>query len=258
MDTVTSRDGTPIAFDLAGSGTPIVFVTGAFNDHTACAELAAALADDFTVLSYDRRARGASGDTPPYRIDREVDDLSALIDKVGGSAAVFGYSSGGVLALRAAADGAPITHLALFEAPFAYDGAARRADLPARLADLVGQGRPGDAVALFQTEGIGLPAEVVAQIRTSPMFAALAAIAQSTVYDATITTELALPSPAMTAVSTPTLVLNGAQTWPALRASAVSLAAALPAGRHVELPGGADHRIPTAATAAALRDFFRT
>jgi pimeloyl-ACP methyl ester carboxylesterase len=258
MDTVTSRDGTPIAFDLAGSGTPIVFVTGAFNDHTACAELTAALADDFTVLSYDRRARGASGDTPPYRIDREVDDLSALIDKVGGSAAVFGYSSGGVLALRAAADGAPITRLALFEAPFAYDGAVRRADLPARLADLVAQGRPGDAVALFQTEGIGLPAEVVAQIRTSPMFAALAAIAQSTVYDATITTELALPSPAMTAVSTPTLVLNGAQTWPALRASAVSLAAVLPAGRHVELPGGADHRIPTAATAAALRDFFRT
>jgi pimeloyl-ACP methyl ester carboxylesterase len=253
MDTVTSGDGTPIAFDLAGGGTPIVFATGAFNDHTTCADLASALAAEFTVITYDRRARGASGDTAPYSIDREVDDLAALVEKAGGSAAVFGFSSGAVLALRAAADGVPITHLALYEAPFAYDGSVRRDDLAARLTALICDGRPGDAVALFQTEGIGLPPEIVAQIRKLPMWPALVAIAQSTVYDATITTELALPTPAMLAVTAPTLVLDGEQTWPALRQSSVALAAAMPAARYVEVPGGANHQIPVQATAAELR-----
>jgi pimeloyl-ACP methyl ester carboxylesterase len=257
MDIVTSRDGTPIAYELAGGGTPIIFTTGAFNDHTTCAELAAELAADFTVITYDRRARGASGDTAPYTIGREVEDLSALIDVAGGSAAVFGFSSGAVLALRAAADGAAISHLALYEAPFAFDGAPRRADLPARLAALVAAGRPGDAVELFQTEAIGLPAEVIAQIRQSPMWPALEAMAQSTVYDATITTELALPTAAMSAVAVPALVLSGEQTWPGLRASSAALAAALPRARHLEVPGGENHGIPTAATATAMRELLK-
>jgi pimeloyl-ACP methyl ester carboxylesterase len=256
MDTLTSADGTPIAYELAGSGDPIIFASGAFNDHTTCAELAAALADDHTVLTYDRRARGVSGDTAPYAVDREVEDLSALIDRVGGSAAVFGYSSGAVLALRAAADGAKITHLALYEAPFAFDGPSRRADLPARLTALIEQGRPGDAVALFQTEGIGLPAGTVEQIRSSPIWPALEAIAQSTVYDATITTEMATPTPAMTAVTTPALVLNGAETWPRLRDWCSALAKSLPTARHEEVAGGANHGIPVAATAQALRAFL--
>ena len=202
MDTVTSADGTPIGYEKAGSGHPIVFVGGAFNDHTRTAPLAAALAGEFTVVGYDRRARGVSGDVRPYAVAREVEDLAAVMRAAGGAAAVFGFSSGGILALLAATE-LPITHLFLYEAPFAVPGTTRAGDLPARLDALVRDGRPGDAVALFQTEGIGLPAEMVAQIRQSPMWPALEAIAQSTVYDATITTEYATPTPAMAGSTCP-------------------------------------------------------
>ena len=253
MNKVSSRDGTPIAYVRSGVGLPLIFVVGAFNDHTRCGPLAGALSGDFTVITYDRRARGESGDTPPYAIGREVEDLAALIELAGGSAAVFGYSSGGVLALRAAADGLPITRLVLFEAPFT--GAT--SDLPGRLAALVEQGRPGDAVELFQTEGIGLPAPVVAQIKQSPMWPALEAMAQSTVYDATITTELATPTAAMAAVDVPALVLTVAGTWPVLRESAALLAKTLPQARAVEVAGAENHDIPLEATAAAIREFLR-
>jgi pimeloyl-ACP methyl ester carboxylesterase len=255
MDFVTSTDGTRIAYERSGTGRPIVFATGAFNDHTTCAPVAEQLSDDFTVVTYDRRARGQSGDTRPYAIDREVEDLAALIDLVGGSAAVFGYSSGALLAVYAAAQKVPITALALYEAPFAMD-AWRRTDLAERLDDLVQQGRGGDAVTLFQSEGIGLPPEVVAQIRQSPMFPALEAIAQSTVYDATITAEFAVAPPALASVTVPALVMNGAETWPGLAQAARALAAALPGGRYQEIPGGADHGIPVSATAAAVREFL--
>src|SRR4051812_22298875 len=177
MDMVTSRDGTQIAYESAGSGPAIVFASGAFNDHLTCAPVAAALADEFTVVTYDRRARGASGDTRPYAVGREGEDLAAVIGTTGDPAAGFGFSSGAVLALCAAAAGLEITHLFLYEAPFAFEGPARKDDLPARLQALIDGGEPGEAVSLFQAEGIGLPPPMVAQIRQSPIFAALAAIA---------------------------------------------------------------------------------
>jgi pimeloyl-ACP methyl ester carboxylesterase len=256
MDMVTSSDGTPIAYEKTGSGPAIIFATGAFNDHHTAVPLAAALADGFTVVTYDRRARGASGDTRPYAIDREVEDLAAVIGTTGGPAAVFGFSSGAVLALRAAADGLEITHLFLYEAPFAFDGPARKDDLPARLQALIDGGEPGAAVSLFQSEGIGLPPQMVAQIRQSPMFAALEAIAQSTVYDATLTTEHAVPSDAMAAVTTPTLVMTGAQTWPVLAAAASRLTEVLPNVSRIEVEGGENHGIPAEQAATAMRDFL--
>jgi pimeloyl-ACP methyl ester carboxylesterase len=257
MHTVTSRDGTSIAYERAGSGHPIIFATGAFNDHTTCAFLAKELEADHTVITYDRRARGQSGDTTPYAIEREVEDLAALIDEAGGAAAVFGFSSGGILALKAAADGLPITHLLLFEAPFRFDsGYGGPTDLPERLADLVAQGRRGDAVTLFQTEGIGLPPEMVAQIRQSPMFPALEAMAQSVVYDATLTDALAVPTAEMMAVTAPTLILYGAGTWPVLRDAAPTLADRLPKGQLHELADAHNHDIPAATTAAAIREFL--
>ncbi|GAB1640374.1 alpha/beta fold hydrolase [Krasilnikovia sp. MM14-A1259] len=262
METITSADGTTIAYRAVGAGPPLIVVAGAFHDHTVGDPLAAALAGDHTVVGYDRRARGRSGDTRPYAIDREVEDLAAVIDAAGGRAAVFGYSSGGVLALRAASAGpaaAGITHLALYEPPFLLAQAPPRpADLPARLDALVQQGRRGDAVALFQTEAIGLAPETVAQLRQSPMWTGLEALAQSVVYDATITTELAVPTPAMTAVRVPTVVLNGAATWPWLAQAAGALAASLPAARHTQVPGGENHGIPAEATAAVLRSFLAT
>ena len=251
MQMVTSADGTTIGYEKTGSGPAIVLAAGAFNDHTRLLPLAGALAGECTVISYDRRARGVSSDTRPYAIDREVEDLAAVLGVAGGPAAVFGYSSGAVLALYAATT-LPVTHLFLYEPPFATGGAGPAADLPARLDALVRDGRAGDAVALFQSEGIGLPPGVIAQLRQSPMWPALEAIAQSAVYDATITTELATPTPAMAAVRVPTLVLTGAGTWPALTAAAKRLGI----GRHVEVPGGADHDIPVPQTAALIRDFI--
>lgn len=256
MEFTTSADGTRIAYDRSGSGRPIVFATGAFNDHTTATPLAERLAGDFTVITYDRRARGRSGDTRPYAIDREIDDLAAVIDVAGGDAAVFGYSSGALLAVRAAAAKLPITSLVLYEAPFAIETWHQRTDLPERLDDLVRLGRPGDAVTLFQAEGIGLPPEVVAQIRQSPMFPALEAIAQSVVYDATITAAFATPDPGLMSVDVPALVLNGEQTWPRLAQAARSLAEALPRARYQQVPGGAEHGIPAGATADVMRIFL--
>lgn len=257
MQTLTSPDGTPIAYERAGHGPAIVFATGAFNDHTTCAELADLLAADHTVVTYDRRARGQSGDTAPYAIEREIEDLAALVDLVDGSAAVFGFSSGGNLALAAVAAGVPITHLALYEAPFALGTLpARPAGLPERLEALLAQGRPDDAVALFQTEGVGIPAAMVQQFRASPGWPSLVAIAQSTVYDATITSTLGVPTPAMAAVAVPTAVITGAETWPGLPESAAALAALLPHARHVVVPGGANHGIPAEATATVVRELL--
>ena len=255
MDLVTSADGTPIAFRTAGRGRAIVFVPGAFNDHTVFEPLAGALQDDFTVVTYDRRARGASGDTPPYSIEREIEDLAAVIGQAGGTAAVFGFSSGAMLALRAAAAGpaaGSLTHLFLYEAPFRFGSPPLAADLPGRLEALIHAGRPGDAVALFQLEGIGLPPQAVEQARGAAYWPALEAMAQSTVYDATITTRLGLPTPEMNAVTTPTLVLWGARTWPVLKQWSAAL---LPGAQHLELPGGEGHGIAVDATAAAVRAF---
>src|SRR5690349_9339311 len=118
FETVTSADGTPIAFDRTGDGTPVILVGGAFNDRTTVAGLAATLSPDFTAIAYDRRGRGDSGPGAVYSVEREVEDLAALIDHVGGSAAVFGHSSGAVLALEAAARGVAMTSLAVYEPPY--------------------------------------------------------------------------------------------------------------------------------------------
>ncbi|HEX2728321.1 MAG TPA: alpha/beta hydrolase, partial [Rubrobacteraceae bacterium] len=126
MEKVRSKDGTEIAFDRSGEGPAIILVVGAFNDRSTGAPLAAALQESFTVINYDRRGRGDSGDTQPYAVEREVEDLEALIEEAGGSASVFGYSSGAVLALRAAARGLAITRLALYDPPVSADGGAGR------------------------------------------------------------------------------------------------------------------------------------
>src|SRR5215831_12636189 len=160
MHETTSRDGTTIAFDRTGEGPPVILVVGAFNTRSTGAPLAAFLAPRFTVLSYDRRGRGASGDAAGYAVEREVEDLEALIEAAGGSASVFGYSSGAVLALAAAARGLPIAKLALYELP-----PAQAPEHAAELASLVAAGRRGDAVEYFQARVVGIPEPVVAQLR---------------------------------------------------------------------------------------------
>src|SRR5437763_11255965 len=162
---VRSKDGTAIAFDQSGDGPAIILVGGAMSTRSASGPLAALLAPRFTVFAYDRRGRGDSGDTAPYAIEREVDDLDALITAAGGSAFVVGHSSGAALALEAAARGLAITKLALYERPFIVDASrpALRGAYVTQLTALLAPGSRGDAVAYLMTTGVGDPGEVAAQ-----------------------------------------------------------------------------------------------
>ncbi|WP_163573099.1 alpha/beta fold hydrolase [Fodinicola feengrottensis] len=172
---VTSADGTRIGYDRTGDGPAIVLVHGAFTDktHPTLATVAAALAPWFRVFNYDRRGRGESGDTRPYAVEREVEDLAAVIAAAGGSAMVFGGSSGSGLVLQAAFGGLPITRLALWEPPYHVDETAPplSPDFADRLGKLVDSGRAGDAVAMFMTEAAQVPTELVAIMRADPVVA---------------------------------------------------------------------------------------
>jgi pimeloyl-ACP methyl ester carboxylesterase len=267
MRTVTSKDGTSIAFDQSGQGPALVLVAPAFGTRADVASLAAALAPSFTVVAYDRRGRGESGDTAPYSVEREVEDLDAIIDAAGGSANVFGHSSGAVLALDAARVlPTKITKLALYEPPFIVD--ASRPPMPedfaSHLSELVAAGRRGDAVAYWQTQ-LGIPAEAIAHMRQSPMWAGLEALAPTLPYDATIMGDTQrgdpLPLRKWASVSVPTLVLDGTTMMGRedlhafMRHGADELASILPKAQRRTLEGQ-DHGPADAALVPALKEFF--
>src|SRR5437588_5960385 len=189
MRTVLSKDGTAIAFDQSGQGPALILVAGATATRVAEAELSAHLAPHFTVLAYDRRGRGASSDTAPYAVEREVEDIEALINEAGGSAFVFGHSSGAVLALEAARlFPTKITKLAVYEPPFIIDDSRPPVpqDYVPHLNELITAGRRDEAVEYFMTDAMLVPAEMVAQMRQSPMWAQIEAVAHTIPYDGTI------------------------------------------------------------------------
>jgi pimeloyl-ACP methyl ester carboxylesterase len=267
MRKVISKDGTPIAFDLSGQGPALILVAGATATRLAEASLAAALAPHFTVFAYDRRGRGDSGDTAPYAVEREIEDIEALITEAGGSAFVFGHSSGAVLALEAARLlPAKITKLAVYEPPFIIDDSRPPApqDYASHLNELVSSGRPGDAVAYFMTE-VGTSAEMVAQMRQSPMWPALEAVAPTLVYDVTIMEDTErgdpLPLRKWDAVTVPTLVMDGTvflgrgESHVFLRHGADELANILPDAQRRILEGQ-DHGPANAVLVPALKEFF--
>lgn len=228
MTAVVSADGTPIAFTKSGTGPAIILVVGAFNDQATGEPLAKALEQRFTVFNYDRRGRGKSGDTLPYAVEREIEDIDALIQEAGGSAFVFGYSSGAVLALRAASHGLAISRLALYDPP---PTGPRAGGLTTQLAELIASNRRGDAVELFQTDGVGIPPEVVAKLRNAPFRPALERMAHTLVYEMSILTDTAMPPAAAAAVHVPTLVLVGEKNPDIMRQAAQTLAQALPQGQ---------------------------
>lgn len=256
MDTVVSPDGTAIAFDRAGAGPPVILVNAGPTDRSANAPLAGLLAPHFTVLNYDRRGRGDSGDTAPYAVDREYEDLAAVIDEAGGSAGVFGSSGAGILALEAAARGLAITKLAVWEPPYILDGTRppAPADYRQQLVDLLAAGRRGDMVELFLTQAVGLPAEFVAPMRQSPFWPSMEAVAHALIYDAMIVGDFSLPSTRVASVKVPTLVIDGGQT-PWLGATAEAVAAVLPDAQRRTLEGQ-PHNVEAAALAPALTEFF--
>ncbi|MCG5219357.1 alpha/beta fold hydrolase [Streptosporangium sp. KLBMP 9127] len=242
--TVISSDGTEIAFERLGAGPAVILVSSALADRSDARKLAGLLAQHFTVINYDRRGRGASGDTAGHTTEREVEDIAALIAHVGGSASVFGSSSGAVLALRAAAAGLGIEKLALYEPPFVIgdDGFGPPADYAQRLDALLAADRRGDAVKYFMTEAQGMPTFMVAMMRLMPgAWSNLKSLAHTLPYDARVMGETQQGRPLRagewSAAKAPALVLTGGKSAAGFHDAARALAGILPEAEHRTLPG---------------------
>ncbi|WP_026425786.1 alpha/beta fold hydrolase [Actinokineospora inagensis] len=248
MQTVHSADGTPIAYEAVGTGTPVVLVGGAFNDRNSTAGLGALLSAEFTAVSYDRRGRGDSGDTPDYTVDKEIADLAAVLEAVGGGY-VYGMSSGGILALLAAHRGAPITRVAVYEPPF--DNVSSE-DFATAQAARAASGRREEAVEAF-LRITGMPDAAIDGMRQGPAWPYLVGLAHTLSYDARIVAQGAIPDLADLAV--PTLVADGAASPPFLRDAAAGLAATLPAATVVTLPEQT-HNVDVQVLAPELLRFF--
>lgn len=255
MTTATSADGISIAFHTRGDGPTVVIVNGALSTAADAAPLADALIDaGFRTVTWDRRARGGSGDRTGSGPDDEVADLAAVIAAAGGADAVLGHSSGAVLALYAASQGVPTGALFLSEPPIDFDGTGYGPDLADRLQALVDGGRPGDAVATFQLDAIGLPSEMVDAGRENGMLEALAPLGQSTVYDVRLTSRVRQPGAELLAVDVPVTVLRGAQTFPFLIGSSDRLASEISGAELVVVPESIMHRPDPAATARVVAE----
>jgi pimeloyl-ACP methyl ester carboxylesterase len=256
MNRVTSRDGTTIAFDRLGDGPPVILVCGGSTDRTANASLAELLAEHFTVFNYDRRGRGDSGDTAPYAVEREVEDIDAVIAAAGGSASVYGTSSGAALALEAAASGLAFTRLALWEPSYIVEGRPRPPADTARIyTELVAAGRRGDAVEYFMAKVVGLPPEFVTEARKAPWWSAQEALAHTLAYDATIMDDYSLPTERVASITIPTLVLDGGASFPWIRETAQTIADIIPDVQHRTLEGQT-HNVASEAIAPVLEEFF--
>jgi pimeloyl-ACP methyl ester carboxylesterase len=258
-----SADGTVIAFTAWGSGEPLIIIDGATAYpaiNPTNEELGRLLSGEFRTYAYDRRGRGQSTDTAPYAVQREVEDIAALIEVAGAPATLFGWSSGAVLALDAAAAGLPIKRLALFEPPFVVDDS--RPPLPddyvERLDAAVADRRPGDAAELFLTAAAGMPPEAAAGVRQSDFWPTMEAVAPTIAYDGRImgTTMSGAPLPRdrWAAITVPTLVMHGTGTFPFIIKAAEALAELLPTATLRPVKGEM-HDASAEVLAAALRDF---
>jgi pimeloyl-ACP methyl ester carboxylesterase len=259
--TVSSRDGTRIAYDKSGKGPAVIIVGGALSGRSGGAELAQALAANFTVYNYDRRGRGESTDTQPYSVKREIEDLEALIDDAGGSAYVYGKSSGASLALQAAValDG-KIRKLALYEPPYNdAEGAAKawkelKAKVDAQLA-----ARQNDAAVTSFLTFVGMPAEALAKLKASPSWAGMVAMAPTLRYDnAVVGDDRSVPVAIAARVEASTLVMDGgasAGPMPFMRVTADKLGKTIPGAQRRVVEGQA-HDVSPKVLAPILRKFF--
>jgi hypothetical protein len=255
---VTSKDGTTIAYDQLGEGQPVILISGGSTNRMANAQLASLLAADFTVYNYDRRGRGPSGDTQPYAVEREIEDLDAVIGAAGGSAGVYGTSSGAALALEAATAGLAITKLALWEPPYVPEGGPRPpADTAETFERLVAEDRRGDAVEFFMAKVVGLPPEFVAGARQAPFWAETEKLAHTLAYDATIMGQYWLPKERFATIQTPAIVLDGGASPDWLGQTAQELADTLRNGRRQTLEGQ-EHNVAAEVLAPAVAEFFRS
>jgi pimeloyl-ACP methyl ester carboxylesterase len=260
MPTVTSKDGTSIAYQTIGAGQPLILVDGAlcYRGFGPMPELAQHLAPHFTVYLYDRRGRGESSDTQPYSLEREIEDIDALINAAGGAAFVHGTSSGGALAMEAAAKlGGKIKKLSMYEAPYNDDPAARQAsnEYAQNLRAALAEGRRGDAAVLFM-KLVGNPAEQIEGMRHAPMWPMFEAVAPTLAYDnAAINVDGSIPKDRAAKVTVPTLVMAGGATFPFMHTTADTLAKTIPHAQRKILEGQT-HQVASEVIAPILIEFF--
>jgi len=262
VKTVTSKDGTTIAFDQWGEGPTVILVDGALQYRAfdqGMVPLAELLAPHFTVIHYDRRGRGDSTDTQPYALEREIEDIEALIDEAGGSASLYGISSGAALAMEAAIEvGDKVSKLAMYEAPYNDDEAAQQAwrKYVKELRELLDAGRKGDAVGLFMML-VGASPEDVEGIRQTPMWPLWESIGHTLAYDhiAALGEDAAIPTERAARVNLPALVMDGSESFPFMHSTALALVNAMPKGKHRTVEGQT-HEVSAEAVAPLLIEFF--
>jgi pimeloyl-ACP methyl ester carboxylesterase len=248
MEKVQSADGVLIAYGRSGSGPALILVTGAFNDRTSSRQLAAVLAADFTVYAYDRRGRGDSEDGDSYAIDREAADLAAVAAEAGSSPLVYGHSSGASIALEAAARGADMRALAVYEPPYGTNSTFALAD---ELEQLAATGQESAAAERFMRHA-GTPPEMIEQMKAAPYWPRMAGFARTLPYDIRLAS---VPIPGLSAAGMPVLALAGSASpaWALDGAEAIGASAA--DGRSLILPGQT-HAVATEVIVLVLREFF--
>jgi pimeloyl-ACP methyl ester carboxylesterase len=260
MKHMRSADVTTIAYNQTGTGPAVILVDGALGYQSLgfMAPLATTLSSHFTVITYDRRGRGESTDTQPFALEREIEDIEALINESGGEAYVYGISSGAALALEATIKlGHKVKKLALYEAPYDSDDTRRQAFRTYRkqLAEVLAEGRQGDALGLFMLF-VGMPPDHLEGARRQPMWPAWEAVAHTLPYDAAALGEDgSVPTEKAARVTVPTLVMDGSASFPLMHTTAVALAKALPNGEHRRL-AGQTHEVEAHVLAPVLIEFF--
>ena len=263
MKTVTSKDGTTIAYDQTGSGPVVILVDGALQYRAfdqGMKQLADLLSPHFTVIHYDRRGRGDSTDTQPYALEREIEDIKALVDETGGSVSLYGISSGGALAMEAAlALPDKVRKLAIYEVPYNDDESARQGwkKYVDELRELLAADRNADAVGLFMML-VGASPQDVEGVKQTPMWPMFESIAPTLAYDhiAALGEDAAVPVERAARVSVPTLVIDGSDSFPFMHVTAATLVKAIPNAQHRTLEGQT-HEVSAEALAPVLIEFFK-
>lgn len=257
---VTSHDGTRIAFEKAGTGPTVIVIGGALSDRKGGKPLVSQLAPHFTVYTFDRRGRGESTDAKTYAVEREIEDLAALIEHAGGSAALYGVSSGAALALQTAAKLGPakVRKLALYEPPYGANEAQQKesfAEQKGRVNELIKTGRPGDAAAYFMT-AIGTPPEVLEKLKASPAWEGMTKIDFTLAYDYAVLGDGTVPQAIVKSITVPTLVLDGEKKMEFMHATADQVAALIPGAKRKTLKDQTHQAAPDV-VGPVLVEFFQ-